>query len=200
MKKPNQQSQAVTSWRGNPHKIIPAGIQPTHIFPVPVSSHKSIVPTTPNVFHKRKLQQIKPAIMEPISTKTANNYRRVCNAYNALIVQGTEGKLAIVCLRTLGEYPIIDLTTNTVFTPDQKETTFAGNRDIKNEPTPGGLFGNTTRTTAPRGLFGNTTPPQASTSLAVAAKDPTRSTTEQTRARSDSQETQEYTDALRKSC
>jgi hypothetical protein len=102
--------------------------------------------------------------MEPLSTKTANNYRRVCNAYNALIVQGTDGKITIekldmilVCLRTLGEYPIIDLTTDTVFTPDQKETTFTGNLDIKNEPTPGGLFGNTTRKTAPRGLFGNTT-------------------------------------------
>jgi hypothetical protein len=84
--------------------------------------------------------------MEPIFTKTANTYRRVCNAYNALIVQGTDGKLTIekldvilVCWRNLGEYPIIDLTTDTVFTP--------GNRDIKHEPTPGGLFGNTTKRT-----------------------------------------------------
>jgi hypothetical protein len=184
-------------------KLFQQGYNPLTFSPVPVSSHKSIVPATPNGLHKRKLQQITPAIMEPISTKTANNYRRASNAYNTLIVHGT-GKLTIekldvilVSLRTLGEYPIIDLTTDTVFTPDQKETTFTGNRDIK--PTPEGLFGNTTRTTAPRGLFGNTTPPQAATSPAVAAKDPTRFTAEQTRARSGSQETQEYTDALRES-
>jgi hypothetical protein len=126
--------------------------------------------------------------MEPLPTKTANTYRRVCNVYNALIGQGTDGKLTInkldmilVCFRTLGEFPIIDLTTDIPFTPDQKETTFTGSLDIKNEPTPGGLFGNTTRKTASRGLFGNPTPPQASTSPAVAANDPTRSTTEQTR-------------------
>jgi hypothetical protein len=105
----------------------------------------------------------------------------------------------LVCLRTLGEYPIIDLTTDTTFTPDQKEATFTGNLDIKSESTPGGLFGNTTRKMTQGGLFGNTTPPQASTSPAVAAKDPTKSTTEQTSARSDSQGTQEYNEALRES-
>jgi hypothetical protein len=182
-------------------KLLQQGYNPLTFSPVPVSSHKSIVPTTPNALHKRKLQQITLTIMEPLPTKTVNNYRKVCDAYNALIGQGTDDKLTIekldmilVCLRTLGEYPIIDLTTDTVFTPDQKETTFTGNRDIK--PTPEGLFGNTTRKTASRGLFGNTTPSQESTSPAVAAKDPTRSTAEQTSARSDSQETQEYTKAL----
>jgi hypothetical protein len=141
--------------------------------------------------------------MEPLPTKTVNNYRKVCDAYNPLIGQGTDGKLTIekldmilVCLWALGEYPIIDLPTDNVFTPDQKEATFTGNLDIKNdEQTPGGRFGNTTRKTASRGLFAYTTPSQASTSPAVAAKDPTRSTTEQTSARSDSQETQEYTKA-----
>jgi hypothetical protein len=186
--------------------LLQQGYNPLTFFPVPVSSHKSIVPTTLNALHKRKLQQITSSIMEPLSNKTAKNCLRVCNAYNTLIGQGTDGKLTIeeldvilVCLRTLGEYPIIDITTDTPFTPDQKEATFTGNLDIKRESTPGGLFGNTTRRTTPGGLFGNTTPPQASTSPAVAAKDPTKSTTEQPSARSDSQETQEYNKALRES-
>jgi hypothetical protein len=187
-------------------KLLQQGYNPLTFTPVPVSSHKSIVPTTLNPLHKRKLQQITSSIMEPLSNKTAKNYQRVCNAYNALIGQGTEGKLTIekletilVCLRTLSEYPIIDLTTDTAFTPDQKEATFTGNLDIKSETAPGGLLCNITRKTTPGGLFGNTTPPQASTSPAVAAKDPTKSTTEQTSAKSDSQETQEYNEALRES-
>jgi hypothetical protein len=101
--------------------------------------------------------------MDPLPTKTANTYRKVYNAYNALIGPGTDGKLTIdklemilVCFRTLGEFHLIDLTTDTPFTPDQKETTLTGSLDIKNEQTPGGLFGNTTSTTASRGLFGNT--------------------------------------------
>jgi hypothetical protein len=132
--------------------------------------------------------------MEPRSTKTANTYQKVCNAYNALMGQGTDGKLTIdkldmilTCFRTLGEFPIIDLTTDTLFIPDQKGTTLTGNLEIKNEQTPGGMFGYTTSTTASRELFGNTTPSQASTNPAVTAKDPTRSTTEQTSAQSDSQ-------------
>jgi hypothetical protein len=185
-------------------KVLHQGYNPLTFSPVQVKSHKSIVPTTPNALHKRKLQQVTPATMEPLPTKTANTYWRVCNAYNTLIGQGTDGKLTIdkldmilVCFRTLGEFPIIDLTTDTPFTPDQKETTLTGSLDIKNEQTPGGLFGNTTSTTASRGLFGNTIPSQASTSPAVAAKDPTRSTMEQTSAWSDRQETQQYIKALR---
>jgi hypothetical protein len=104
-----------------------------------------------------------------------------------------------VCLRSLGEYPIIDLTTDTPVIPEQKETTITGNLDIKNEPTPGERLGSTTNTTASRELFGNTTPSQAPTNPAVAAKDPTRSTAEQTSARSDRQEEQEYTNAMQNS-
>jgi hypothetical protein len=118
--------------------------------------------------------------------------------------QGTDGKLTIekldmilTCFRTLGGFPVINLTTDTAFTPDQTETTLTGNRDIKNEQTPGGMFGNTTSTTASQELFGN--PSQASTNPAVAAQGPTRSTTEQTSARSDSLESQEYNKTLRES-
>jgi hypothetical protein len=76
------------------------------------------------------------------------------------------------------------------------ETTITGNLDIKNEPIPGGMFSNTTSTTAARELFGNTTPSQAPKNPAVAAKDPTRSTTEQTSAQSNRQEEQEFTNAM----
>jgi hypothetical protein len=185
-------------------KLLQHGYNPLTFSPVPVSSYKSIVPTTPNTLHKWKLQQVTPTAMDPLPTKTANTYRKVCNTYNAIIGQGTDGKLTIdkldmilTCFRTLGRFPIIDLTTDTPFTQDQKETTLTGNLDIKNEQTPGGMFGNTTSTTTSRELFGNTTPSQASTNLAVAAKDPTRSTTEHTNAQSDSQEAQEYTNAMR---
>jgi hypothetical protein len=92
-----------------------------------------------------------------------------------------------VCLKNVGEYHHIDLTGDTPVIPEQKGTTFTGNLDIKNEPTPGGRLGNTINTTASRELFGNTTPSQAPTNPAVAAKDPTRSTTEQTSARGDRQ-------------
>jgi hypothetical protein len=107
--------------------------------------------------------------------------------------------MILMCFRTLGKFPIINLTTDTPFIPDQKETTLTGNLDIKNEQKPGGMFGNTTSTMASRELFGNTTPSQASTNPAVAAKDPTRSTTEQTSTRSDRQEEQEYTNAMQNS-
>jgi hypothetical protein len=144
--------------------------------------------------------------MAPLSNQTTKNYLNVCNAYNVLIGQGTDGKLTItkletilMFLRSLGKYPIIDLTTDTPVIPDQKETTITCNLDIKNEPAPGGMFGNTTSTTASRELFGNTTPSQAPTNPAVAAKDPTRSTMEQTSTRSDRQEEQEYTNAMRNS-
>jgi hypothetical protein len=96
-------------------KLLQQGYNPLTFSPVPVSSHKSIVPTTPNALHKRKLQQVTPATMEPLPTKTANTHRRVCNPYNALMGQGTDGKLTIdkldmilVCFQTLGEFPIID--------------------------------------------------------------------------------------------
>jgi hypothetical protein len=135
---------------------------------------------------------VTPTIIVPLSNQTTNNYLKVCNAYNALMGQGTDGKLTIeeldmilTCFRTLGEFPIIHLTTDTPFIPDQQEAPLTGNLDIKNEPTPGGRLGNTTSTTASRELFGDTTPSQAPTNPAVAAKDPTRSTTEQTSAQSD---------------
>jgi hypothetical protein len=185
-------------------KVLQQGYNPLKFSPVPVNSHRSIVPTTPNTLHKQKLKQVTPTTMEPLPTKTANTYRKVCNAYNTLMGRGTDGKLTIekldmilVCFRTLGGFPVIDLTTDTPLTPDQTKTTLTGNLDIKNKQTPGGMFGNTTSTTASRELFGN--PSQASTNPAVAAKDPTRSTTEQTSAWSDSQEAQEYTDTMRNS-
>jgi hypothetical protein len=131
-------------------KVLQQGYNPLKFSPVPVNSHKSIVPTTPNTLHKRKLQQITPTTMEPLSAKTTNTYRRVCNAYNAynaynaLMGLGTDGKLTfekldiiLTCFQTLREFPIIDLTTNTPFIPDQKETPLTGNLDIKNEQTPG---------------------------------------------------------------
>jgi hypothetical protein len=102
-----------------------------------------MVPTTPNTLHKRKLKQVTPTIMAPLSNQTTRNYLKVCNAYNTLNGQDTDGKLTIanlemilVCLRSLGEYPLIDLTTDTPVIPDQKKTTITGNLDIKNEPTP----------------------------------------------------------------
>jgi hypothetical protein len=182
-------------------KVLQQGYNPHKFSPVPVNSHKSIVPITPNTLHKRKLKQVTPTTMEPLPAKTANTYRKVCIAYNVLMGQGTDGKLTIdkldlilTCFRTLGGFPVIDLTTDTPFTPDQTETTLTGNRDIKNEQTPGGMFGNTTSTTVSQELFGN--PSQASTNPAVAAADPTRSTTEHTSARSNIQEAQEYTNAM----
>jgi hypothetical protein len=185
-------------------KVLQQGYNPLKFSPVPVNSHKSIIPTTPNTLHKRKLKQVTPTTMEPHTAKTANTYRKVCNAYNALMSQGTDGKLTIdkldlilTCFRTLRGFPVIDLTTDTTFTPDQTETTLTGNRDIKNEQTPGGMFSNTTSTTASQELSGN--PSQASTNPAVAATDPTRSTTEQTIARSNIQEAQEYTNAMQNS-
>jgi hypothetical protein len=77
-------------------KVLQQGYNPLTFSPVPVNSHKSIVTTTPNTLHKRKLQQVTPTTMEPLSAKTANTYRKVCNAYNAynaLMGQGTDGKL-----------------------------------------------------------------------------------------------------------
>jgi hypothetical protein len=133
--------------------------------------------------------------MAPLSNQTTKNYLKVCNAYyNVINGQSMDGTFTIekletilVCLKSVGEYPIIDLTTDTPVIPDQKETTITVNLNIKNEPTPGGRSGNTTSTTAARELFGDTPPSQASTNRAVAAKDPTRSTTEQSSARSDRQ-------------
>jgi hypothetical protein len=72
-------------------KLLQQGYNPLTFTPVPVSSHKSIIPTTLNALHKRKLQQIASSIMEPLSDKSAKNYLRVCNAYNALIGLGTDG-------------------------------------------------------------------------------------------------------------
>jgi hypothetical protein len=184
-------------------KIFQQGYNPLNLSPVPVNSHKSIVPTTPNTLHKRKLHQVTPTIMVPLSTQTTKNYLKVCQAYNVLNGQSKDDTLTIekletilVCLKNVGEYHHIDLTGDTPVIPEQKGTTFTGNLDINNEPAPGGRLGNTTNTTASRELFGNTTPSQAPTNPAVAAKDPTRSTAEQTSARSDRQEEQEYTNAM----
>jgi hypothetical protein len=144
--------------------------------------------------------------MAPLSNQTTNNYLKVCKAYNILNGQSTDGTLTIkklemilVCLQNVGEYHCINLTKNTPVIPDQQGTTFTGNLDIRNEPTPKGRSGNTANTTASRELFDNTTPSQAPTNPAVAAKDPTRSTTEQTSARSDRQEEQDYSNAMRES-
>jgi hypothetical protein len=105
--------------------------------PVPVNSHKSIVPTTPNTLHKKKLHQVTPAIMAPLSTKTSKNYLKVCQAYNVLNGQSKDGTLTIekletilVCLKNVGEYHHIDLTGDTPVIPEQKGTTFTGNLDI----------------------------------------------------------------------
>jgi hypothetical protein len=131
--------------------------------------------------------------MAPLSTQTNTNLTDVCTAYNVLNSQCMDGTLTIdkletilMYLKSVGEYPIIDLTTDTTFTPDQKDATITGNLGIKREAILGGLFG-------------TTTPLQAYTSLAVAAKDPTKSTTEQTSARSDRQEEQEFDAAIRES-
>jgi hypothetical protein len=93
--------------------------------------------------------------MVPLSNQTTKNYLKVCNAYNAFNGPGTDGTLTIenletilVCLRSLSEYPLIDPITDTPVILDQKETTLTGNLNIKNEQTPGGMFGNTTSTTA----------------------------------------------------
>jgi hypothetical protein len=50
------------------------GYNPLTFTPVPVSSHKSIVPTTLNALHKRKLQQITSSIMAPLSTSLARTW------------------------------------------------------------------------------------------------------------------------------
>jgi hypothetical protein len=104
-----------------------------------------------------------------------------------------------VCLKNVGEHQHIDLTGDTSGIPEQNGTTFTDNRDIKDELTPRGRLGNTTKTTASRNLFGDTNPAQAHTNQAMAAMDPTRSTMEQTSARSDRQEEQNYNDAMRDS-
>jgi hypothetical protein len=188
-------------------KIFQRGYNQLNLSPVPAFSHKSIVPTTPNTLQKQKLHQVTPTIMAPLSTQTTKNFLKVCKAYNVLKCQSMDGTLTIekletilVCMKNVGEYHYIDLTNDTPVIPDQKETTFTGNLDIRNEPTPGGRLGNTANTMASRELFGNTTPSQAPTNPAVAAKDLTiRSTTEQTSARSDRREEQEYTNAMQNS-
>jgi hypothetical protein len=131
--------------------------------------------------------------MAPLSTQTNTNLTDVCTAYNVLNSQCMDGTLTIdkletilMYLKSVGEYPIIDLTTDTTFTPDQKDATITGNLGIKREATP-------------VGMFGTTTPPHAYTSPAVAAKDPTNSITEQTSARSDRQEKQEFDAAMQES-
>jgi hypothetical protein len=54
--------------------LLQQGYNPLTFFPVPVSSHKSIVPTTLNARHKRKLQQITSSIMAPLSTSLARTW------------------------------------------------------------------------------------------------------------------------------
>jgi hypothetical protein len=49
-------------------QILQQGYNPLNLSPVPVNSHKSIVLTTPNTLHKRKLHQVTPTIMAPLST------------------------------------------------------------------------------------------------------------------------------------
>jgi hypothetical protein len=187
-------------------QILQQGYNPLYLCPVPVNSHKSIFPTTPNTLHKRKLHQVTPTIMAPLSTQTTKNYLKVCQSYNILNGQNKDGTLTIekletilVCLKNVGEHPHIDLTRDTPIFPEQNDTPITGNLDIKNEVTSRGGLGNTTNTTASRDSFGNTTPAPAPTDQAVAAKDPTRSTTEQTSTRSNIQEEQEYTDAMQNS-
>jgi hypothetical protein len=182
--------------------ILQHGYNPLNVSPVPVNSHKSIGPTTPNTLHKRKLHQVTPTIMAPLSNQTTTNFLKVCNAYNALNGQSTDGKLTIeklemilVCLKNVGEYHYIDLTIDTPDIPEQQRQTVTVNREVKNEPTPNQRSG----ATKPRALFGNNNPEQAHTNEAIAAKDPTRSTTEQPSTRSDAQEEQEYADALENS-
>jgi hypothetical protein len=92
-------------------KMLQQGYNPLSFTPIPVNSHKSIVPTTLNSLHKQKLQQITSSIMSPLSNQTTKNYLKVCNAYNALNGQGTDGTLIIekletilVWLRSLGGY------------------------------------------------------------------------------------------------
>jgi hypothetical protein len=118
-------------------QILQQGYNPLTITTVPVSSHNLTVPTTLNALHKRKLQQISSSPLAPFST-----------AYNAINDQCTDGTLTIdklemilMCLRNIGEYSVIDLITNTKFTPDQKEATITGNLDIKMEATTTGMFG-----------------------------------------------------------
>jgi hypothetical protein len=118
---------------------------------------------------------------------------KVRASYNTINDQCTDGTLTIdklemilMCLQGVGEHPIIDLTTDTKFTPDQKEATDTCNLDIWMEA-------------ATTGRFGPTSLPHASTSPAVAAKDTTKSTTEPTSARSNSQGEQEYHIAVRES-
>jgi hypothetical protein len=51
-------------------KVVQQGYNPLKFSPVPVNSHKSIVPTTPNKLHKRKLKQVTPTIVAPLSNQT----------------------------------------------------------------------------------------------------------------------------------
>jgi hypothetical protein len=141
-------------------QLLQHGYNPLNVSPVPVNSHKSIFPTTPKTLHKRKLHQVTPAIMAPLSTQTTTNYMKVCKAYNALNGQSTDSTLTIeklemilVCLRNVGEYHCIDLTIETPVIPDQQRTTFTDNHKVKDELTPSQRLGNTTETTAPRKLF-----------------------------------------------
>jgi hypothetical protein len=82
-------------------KVVQQGYNPLKFSLIPVNSHKSIVPTTPNKLHKRKLKQVTPTIMAPLSNQTTKNYLKVCNAYNVLIGQDTDGKLTIANLEMI---------------------------------------------------------------------------------------------------
>jgi hypothetical protein len=183
-------------------QILQHGYNPLNVSPVPVNSHKSIFPTTPNTLHKRKLHQVTPTIMAPRPTKTTTNFLKVCTAYNAINGRSTDGKLTIeklemiiICLKSVGEFHHIDLTIDTPVIPEQQGQTVTGTREVKDEPTPNQRSG----TSTPRELFGNNNQEQAHTDQAIAAMDPARSTTEQPSTRSDIQEQQKDTDALQNS-